>query len=172
MAYNKINWEAGEVSREGYVLIDGVQYQTVQPEYTGNTPINPANLNHMDEGIKEAHDNIDATVLNTGAITSTGGTLTQSIKGFKRLKIFYHNDGNIYKSLELYNNNASSITGDLITCAVGGGEAYERTAQVKFNGTSVSIINLYMLRIRNNNYSLVTQNTGIFTIDRIEGYLQ
>ena len=57
-SYNKINWEAGEVTREGYVLIDGQQYQTVQPEYSGNTPINPENLNHMDNGIKELYDNM------------------------------------------------------------------------------------------------------------------
>lgn len=56
MAYNKINWENGSVRREGYVLIDGTQYQTVQPEYEGSTPINADNLNHMDNGIKEAHD--------------------------------------------------------------------------------------------------------------------
>lgn len=56
MAYNKINWEAGKVSKEGYVIVDGQQYQTVQPEYEGNTPINPDNLNHMDQGIADAHD--------------------------------------------------------------------------------------------------------------------
>jgi len=33
MAYNKINWEAGEVATEGYVIVDGQTYQTVQPEY-------------------------------------------------------------------------------------------------------------------------------------------
>lgn len=52
MAYNKINWEAGEVAREGYVIVDGQQYQTVQPEYKGSTPINPDNLNHMDNQIE------------------------------------------------------------------------------------------------------------------------
>lgn len=56
MAYNKINWENGTIRQEGYVTIDGTQYQTVQPEYEGNTPINATNLNHMDEGIKEAHN--------------------------------------------------------------------------------------------------------------------
>lgn len=56
MAYNKINWENGTIRQEGYVTIDGVQYQTVQPEYEGNTPINADNLNHMDEGIKQLSD--------------------------------------------------------------------------------------------------------------------
>lgn len=54
MVYNKINWENGSVQTEGHVTIDGVQYQTVQPEYTGNTPINADNLNHMDDGIYNA----------------------------------------------------------------------------------------------------------------------
>ena len=70
MAYNRINWENGEMSKEGYVLIDGQQYQTVQPEYEGNTPIDADNLNNMDEGIKEAHD---ASVVNY--VTTSGTNL-------------------------------------------------------------------------------------------------
>ncbi len=59
MAYNRINWENGEMSREGYVLIDGQQYQTVQPEYTGNTPINAENLNIMDTAIHELYNSFN-----------------------------------------------------------------------------------------------------------------
>lgn len=79
MAYNKINWEAGEVATEGYVIVGGETYQTVQPEYTGNTPINPDNLNHMDNGIKTANDFIDGVddyVIDTGTATAGGTTWT------------------------------------------------------------------------------------------------
>lgn len=72
MAYNKINWENGSVRREGYVTIDGVQYQTVQPEYEGNTPINADNLNHMDNQIKYLSDNeIKKAVFSTSVSPST-----------------------------------------------------------------------------------------------------
>lgn len=65
MAYSKINWEAGELKKDGYVIVDGEQYQTVQPEYTGNTPINPDNLNHMDDGIELANRKDIITVVRT-----------------------------------------------------------------------------------------------------------
>ena len=74
MAYNKINWENGSVFKEGYVLIDGVKHNTVQPEYTGETPINADNLNHMDDGIELANRKDVMTAYLTSDITiSTGG---------------------------------------------------------------------------------------------------
>lgn len=74
MAYNKVNWKNGSVFKEGYVLIDGVKYNTVQPEYSGETPINADNLNHMDDGIELANRRDVMTAYSTGLITiSTGG---------------------------------------------------------------------------------------------------
>lgn len=64
--YEKVNWTTGEKVREGYVIIDGVTYQTVQPEYTGETPVNVANLNHMDEGIYETSQRIQEDITTDG----------------------------------------------------------------------------------------------------------
>lgn len=88
MAYNKINWENGSVRREGYVLIDGQQYQTVQPEYEGDTPINADNLNHMDEGIKEA-DTISRTLITYQDFSSTNSlnANTEGTFGFSNISL-------------------------------------------------------------------------------------
>lgn len=83
MVYNKINWENGSVQTEGHVTIDGVQYQTVQPEYTGNTPINADNLNHMDDGIYNAISSLYYKTGDTYTISGqvyVGGALTSSSK--------------------------------------------------------------------------------------------
>ena len=79
MAYNKVNWENGTIRQEGHVTIDGVQYQTVQPEYEGATPINADNLNHMDEGIKQLSDaEVKKAVYTVAASPST----TRGTTGF------------------------------------------------------------------------------------------
>ena len=51
MAYQRVNWQSGTKVADGYVEIDGTKHTTVQPQYSGATPINPTSLNIMDEGI-------------------------------------------------------------------------------------------------------------------------
>lgn len=51
--YERINWTTGTKVKEGYTIINGQEYQTVQPEYSGETPINVANLNHMDKQLED-----------------------------------------------------------------------------------------------------------------------
>lgn len=76
MAYNKINWENGTIKKAGYVVIDGQQYETVEPEYEGSTPINADNLNHMDEGIKQLSDaQVKTEKFNFSLIPSSGSSI-------------------------------------------------------------------------------------------------
>lgn len=51
MAYNKINWQAGEKIADAHVTIDGQRHYVTEASYMGDTPITPENLNHMDEQI-------------------------------------------------------------------------------------------------------------------------
>lgn len=53
MAYQRVNWQSGTKVADGYVEINGTKHTTVQPQYSGSTPINPTSLNIMDEGIEE-----------------------------------------------------------------------------------------------------------------------
>lgn len=174
MAYNKMNWEAGEVTREGYVIVDGQQYQTVQPEYTGNTPINPDNLNHMDNGIYNNSteiENLKPVKLFSGESTTTL-TLSKNINNFKRIKIFGVNADNISVFSEVYNDKTSSITTTILSCAVGGSDAYIYSGSLSIDGTAGTLSRLALTRIRNNNTSVVTNNSNAIKIKRIEGYLQ
>lgn len=49
----KFNWENSTKIRDGYVLIDGKQYQIVEAEYQGNTPLSAENLNAMQDVLIE-----------------------------------------------------------------------------------------------------------------------
>lgn len=64
MSYERINWTTGTKVKEGYTIINGQEYQTVQPEYSGETPVNVENLNHMEDGIVNAEE-IDSSQLGT-----------------------------------------------------------------------------------------------------------
>ena len=90
-SYERVNWKQGTKVREGYVIIDGQTYQTVQPEYTGETPINIDNLNHMDEGIDKA----TPIVLYESSEGTTGDvTLSDDIANYDYLEIFYTDNQN------------------------------------------------------------------------------
>lgn len=172
MAYSKINWEAGEVTREGYVIVDGQQYQTVQPEYSGNTPINPTNLNHMDNGIYNNSteiENLKPVELFSGESTTTM-TLSENINNFKRIKIYGVNADNISVFSEVYNDEASSITTTILSCAVGGSDAYIYSGTLSIDGTAGTLSRLSLTRVRNNANAVVATNASAIKVKRIEGY--
>lgn len=50
----KIPFENGTKVADGYVEIDGINYNTIQPQYTGETPLNAENLNQMQDNIENA----------------------------------------------------------------------------------------------------------------------
>lgn len=51
---DKIPFEDGTLVTAGYVEIDGIKHEIVQPEYTGNTPLSAYNLNNMQDNIEIA----------------------------------------------------------------------------------------------------------------------
>lgn len=59
MAYQRVNWQSGTKVADGYVEINGTKHTTVQPQYSGSTPINPATLNIMDKGIFDNSQDIE-----------------------------------------------------------------------------------------------------------------
>lgn len=59
MAYQRVNWQSGTKVADGYVEINGTKHTTVQPQYSGSTPINPTSLNIMDKGIFDNSQDIE-----------------------------------------------------------------------------------------------------------------
>ena len=59
MAYQRVEWQSGTKVADGYVEINGTKHTTVQPQYSGATPINPASLNIMDKGIFDNSQDIE-----------------------------------------------------------------------------------------------------------------
>lgn len=51
---DKIPFEDGTLVKAGYVEIDGTKYETVQPEYTGKTPLSAYNLIKMQDNVENA----------------------------------------------------------------------------------------------------------------------
>ena len=73
--YTLINWQNGEITQPAIVEIDGVDYQVQPAIETGNTPINADNLNHMDNGIRNAtlklNDKIETATVKLIAVSAT-----------------------------------------------------------------------------------------------------
>ena len=46
-----VNFEEGTLIKGAYVLIDGKEYEVHMPEYSGNTPMSPENLNKLQNDI-------------------------------------------------------------------------------------------------------------------------
>ena len=51
---DKIPFEDGTLVKAGYVEIDGTKYETVQPEYEGETPLSAYNLNKMQDNVENS----------------------------------------------------------------------------------------------------------------------
>lgn len=73
--YTLINWQNGEVTQPAVVEIDGVEYQVQPAIETGNTPMTADNLNHMDNGIRNAtlklNDKIETATIKLIAVSAT-----------------------------------------------------------------------------------------------------
>jgi len=57
----KINFEDGELAQAGYVMIDGVKHEIIEPVYNGATPINSDILNKMQNNTEQAINSINAS---------------------------------------------------------------------------------------------------------------
>ncbi len=65
----KINFEDGQLTKKGYVVIDGKEYLINEAQYDGATPLSAYVLNKMQDNIEEGINNIQAL--------PTGGTKRQ-----------------------------------------------------------------------------------------------
>lgn len=65
----KINFEDGQLTKKGYVVIDGKEYLINEAQYDGATPLSAYVLNKMQDNIEEGINNIQAL--------PTGGTKGQ-----------------------------------------------------------------------------------------------
>lgn len=56
----KINFEDGQLTKRGYVTIEGKEYPITEPEYDGATPLSAYVLNKLQDNIEEGINNIQA----------------------------------------------------------------------------------------------------------------
>lgn len=69
-----VNFEDGILVEGAYVLIDGVKYPVVMPNYSGKTPLNSENMNKLQNDLIEDIDNIQEIIETfTGTENATSG---------------------------------------------------------------------------------------------------
>lgn len=155
--YTLINWQNGEVTQPAVVEIDGVDYQVQPAIETGNTPINADNLNHMDNGIRNAtlklNDKIETATVQLIAVTDTApsecaendkyyntntnliytatGTDTWGVTGETPSQLYLYMDISDEK-LYYYDGNTFSSYGGGSSSA--GGETLPVGSQIDFDG--------------------------------------
>lgn len=64
----KIPFENGELVQAGYVMIDGVKYETVEPVYNGTTPVSADILNQMQNNVESAINSVETLIGDTGSL--------------------------------------------------------------------------------------------------------
>lgn len=70
----KINFEDGQLTKRGYVTIDGKEYSITEPEYDGATPLSAYVLNKLQDNIEEGINNIQALPVGRHKRTSINKT--------------------------------------------------------------------------------------------------
>lgn len=82
-----MKFEAGTLIKGAYVVINGVEHEVHMPEYEGNTPLTPENLNKMQEDLMKE---IKGTVIyenEEGKATSF--SLNQTLDDAERIRVHY-----------------------------------------------------------------------------------
>jgi len=89
MAYQRVNWQSGTKVADGYVEINGTKHMTVQPQYSGSTPINPTSLNIMDKGIFDNSQDIEQNTQDIQENRNNIQSISNKINGLSSInKIF------------------------------------------------------------------------------------
>ena len=180
--YTLINWQNGEITQPAVVEIDGVDYQVQPAIETGNTPINADNLNHMDNGIRNAtlklNDKIETATVQLIAVTDTApsecaendkyyntntnliytatGTDTWGVTGETPSQLYLYMDISDEKLYYYDGNTFSSYGGGT---GGTGGETLPVGSQIGFDG-SVSDIPVGWQQVPDNQIVLYNDTTG------------
>lgn len=125
MAYTRINWENGSVSKNGYVEINGTKYYITMPEYTGNTPVDANNLNKMDKEIKKLSDAYNAKYKDLWQGTWSSGSITvDDISNYMSILVYVDSS---YDPIPCYRDGSGNFVGSLV---LGNGNNFYNYAKV------------------------------------------
>lgn len=94
-----MKFEAGTLIKGAYVVIDGVEHEVHMPEFEGDTPVSPENLNKMQEDI------VKGTTLYENSSGASSGTiqLSSSISDAKKIGIVYEEENGVEGFREVEN---------------------------------------------------------------------
>lgn len=148
-----MKFEAGTLIKGAYVVINGVEHEVHMPEYEGNTPLTPENLNKMQEDLLKGevwYDNEDGT--------SETINFENNVFEHKLMRIDYRID---------YSTQNTQYTSKIIPLIVNGQKS---TLKENYVGSTYCYTFATQLTITNNQISfygnrVATQGSGTFTIE-------
>ena len=82
-----MKFEEGTLVKGAYTVVGGVEYEVHMPEYSGNTPLSPENLNKMQEDLKKEINGITVYENEEGETASL--LLNQTLNGADRIRVHY-----------------------------------------------------------------------------------
>ena len=139
-----VNFQNGQLLKGAYVIIDGVEYPVVMPEYTGNTPISSENLNKAQKDLQNLLENSITNAKGTQLFyneTGTNGTvsLADIYSDYHYIEIFAGKEEigitSVKIPIELYNQKINIIQSQYINSSIL--QIVEK--QLKFSGNSLIV---------------------------------
>lgn len=113
-------------------------------------------------------------ILYDGTATSEA-TLSDTIANYKRLKIFVISSDNHRNTIEVYNNNATSIYATILLGSVTGTNPptfYGKNGRIYINGNSLTIDRQSEIDVKNGTSSSVSNFTNAIRIVRVDGFYE
>lgn len=162
-----VNFEDGTLIEGAYVLIDGVKYPVVMPQYSGNTPLNSENMNKLQNDLKKEIENNIENLIETmkevllfeseQGVSSGTINLNDTIYNYERIKIVYGNIEDI-QFLELDTNNGKLNTIHLLKGYLATETIYQmQTADLSCTGNTMTFQNNMYENIQHNDSSIVSE---------------
>lgn len=96
-----VDFKEGQLVKGAYVVIDGVEHEVHMPQYSGNTPLTPENLNKMQEDLENETDEKTKKNIATRTFGRQNVSVTQAWGTAKVTCSGFNSEGN---KLEIDNN--------------------------------------------------------------------
>lgn len=107
----RINFEDGKLVKAGSVTIDGIEYETVEAQYSGDTPLSAYIMNKL-------QDNIEKSAIIISATEPTSNEKVWIKNTGEETKIYFKNDNGIFEEIDFgdeNNNEQECLTEEQVT---------------------------------------------------------
>lgn len=168
----KINFEDGQLTKKGYVVIDGKEYLINEAQYDGATPLSAYVLNKMQDNIEEGINNIQA--LPTGGTKGQVLTKQSETEGdanwedIEANEVFVGNEKEAPSSAKIIVEEDDFVEGSTLSKAeVYVGAEEPTTGEKVWFRKGSNLFNFYNIQTKYPNAKLNTKSNNSFSITNI-----